>query len=274
LPRSLSKAVRNKGRTGEPLPQPLTPLRDLGFIQRRGQLSLWVAAPGGGKSLVALHMVLKAGVPALYFSADTDRADQGDRAMCLLAGADMEQVKTDPEKYLHHLDAIPKHIQFEFESTPKVEYLIDASKAYRMIHGHYPHLIVVDTIGKVWSDSGDETIRNKEAVESCQELARMTGAHVIGLHHASKGYDSGDRPIPLEGLMSGTSKVPEQVVSMWRDAERTCFAVTKNRSGPADATAARVRAWVDIDFGRMAITEAPKNQIVWNYADDPELTND
>lgn len=250
---------------------PIAAIRDLGFSQRRGQLSLLIAAPGIGKSLIALHMVLTADTPALVFSADTDRADQGDRAMCLLAGADMEQVKTDPDKYLHHLDAIPRNVQFEFESTPKVEYMIDSAKAYRMVHGHYPHLIVVDTIGKVWSDAGDETIRNKEAVENCQELARMTGAHVMGLAHATKGYDSGDRPIPLEGVMSGTTKIPEQVWSMWRDGDRTGFAVTKNRSGPADATATRVRAYLDIDFSRMSIVEVPKSQIVWDYAADVEL---
>lgn len=252
---------------------PIAAIRDLGFSQRRGQLSLLIAAPGGGKSLIALHMVLRAGIPALVFSADTDRADQGDRAMCLLAGVDMAAVKENPDKYLHHLDAIPRNVQFEFESTPKVEYMIDSAKAYRMVHGHYPHLIVVDTIGKVWSDAGDETIRNKEAVENCQELARMTGAHVCGLHHASKGYDSGDKPIPLDGLMSGTSKIAEQVLSMWRDgtSDRTTVAVLKNRSGPADATGARVRGWVDVDFSRMEIVDTPKKQVAWDYSSDPEL---
>lgn len=270
--RSLQKAVRTKGRAGEPLPQPVRAIRELGFVQRRGQLSLIVAAPGVGKSLVALHVALRAGVPCLYLSADTDRSDQGERAMCLLAGVTMNEVKDDPDRYLPVLAQIPRDVRFEFDSAPTASNLKEMCDAYRMVFGYFPHLVVVDTIGKIWSDVGDENARNKEAVDNCQGLARYTGAHVMAAHHATKGYDSGDKPIPLDGLMSGTSKVPEQILTMWRSgADTIALSPVKNRSGPSDPTAMHMRAFLQIDFTRVAINEA-YNQMVWDYSLDPELS--
>ena len=268
--RSLARAARSKGEAGEPLPQPIEAIRSLGFVQRKGQLSLLVAGPGTGKSAVALYMVLRANIPCLYISADTDRNDQSERAMALLAGVNLAEVRADTEKYLPVLSSIPKTVGFEFESEPDIDDLDEMTKAYRMVHGFFPDLIVVDTIGKIWSDVGDEVARNKEAVKYCQDLARITGAHVMGLHHAVKSMDSGDKPVSLDMVMSGVTKIPEQILSMWRSGGTSmAFSPIKNRSGPSDATAMNLRAFADMSIERMTIK--PIRPVSHDFDSDPEL---
>lgn len=268
--RSLARASRSRGNLGQALPQPIQAIRDLGFVQRSGQLSLLVAAPGVGKSAVALYYVLKAGIPALYISADTDNTDQSERAMALLGGVSIDQVKDHPDKYTHHLREIPKVIGFEFDSEPEADEILDMAKAYKLVQGFYPELIVVDTIGKIWSQLEGEDHRNKEAVKQCQDIARITGAHVWALHHATKSYDSGNVPIPLSGLMSGVSKIPEQCLSMWNDGgSNVCFSPVKNRSGPSDATAMNLRSWCKMSIERMLIE--PIKPTVFDYDSDVEL---
>lgn len=262
--RSLARAARFGPPAGAVIPQPLDCVRRLGLEMLRGQLSLWVAAPGGGKTLLALTMVLKSNIPTLYVSADTDKTDQSNRAALALGW----KGEGEDDK-LAALEQIPPATRFAFDSAPTAADMAAMCEAYAIVLGQFPHLIVVDTLSKVWSE-GDETARNKDGVDRCQEIARETGAHVMLLHHAQKGYDSGDKPIPLDGLMSGVSKTPEQVVTMWRDdQDRLTLATVKNRSGPADPTAGRVRSHAVMDFQAMQIRDMVIQQVRWD--EDTEL---
>ena len=269
--RSLARASRNRGHEGDPIEVPIDAVRQLRFTPRAGQLSLWIAAPGVGKSIVALHWVLKSELPALYISADTDRSDQADRAMTILSGSSMSQVRNDPDFFSSYLTAIPRDVRFEFDSAPEPEHLLEMCKAYLLVFGYYPKLIVVDTLNKVWTEAGEETASNKAAAEHCQLMARKTGAHVAALHHATKGYDAGNVPIPMNGVMSGVTKIPEQVVSMWRDdTGNIAFCPLKNRSGPMDPTAMTIRQWATLDTERMTI--GPIKPLVFDYDSDPEIS--
>lgn len=268
--RSLARASRARGHEGEAIHVPIRAVSDMRFVPRAGQLSLWIAAPGVGKSIVALHWVLRGGLPSLYVSSDTDRSDQADRAMTILSGASMSEVREDPDKYADYLTMIPRDCRFEFDSAPEPDHILEMVKAYRMVLGFYPKLIVVDTLGKIWTGAGEETASNKEAADHCQLLARKTGAHVAALHHATKGYDAGNVPIPMNGVMSGVTKIPEQVVSMWRDDQSNiAFCPLKNRSGPMDPTAMTIRQWATLDTETMTIGSI--KPLVFDYDSDVEL---
>jgi predicted ATP-dependent serine protease len=237
----------------------------MGFEMRRGELSLWAAGPGVGKSLVAMKIALFSGVPTLYISADTNRTEQTERA-ALCMGWDGRST----DGFIEALALIPENVRFSFESSPSIKDCVAECEAYAVVFGEFPQLIVVDTLGKIWTESSDEHVRNKEATESCQDLARETDAHVMALHHLTKGHDKGDAPAGLDALMSGVSKIPEQVVTMWRDgADRLCLASVKNRSGPADATATRVRAYLQLNFDRMSVDDVIVQQ--FDFTRDYEL---
>lgn len=190
--------------------------------------------------------------------------------MTILSGATMSEVREDPDKYAGYLTTIPSSCRFEFDSAPEPEHLLEMTKAYRMVMGFYPKLIVVDTLGKVWTEAGEETARNKAAAEHCQLMARKTGAHVAALAHATKQFDSGIVPIPLDGVMSGVTKLPEMVMTMWKDTEgNMAFCPAKNRSGPMDPTAMTIRQWATLNTETMTIGSI--RPMVFNYDEDPDL---
>lgn len=254
--RSLLRASKHQPDFGTPIPNPLRCVTELGFEMRRGELSLWAAGPGVGKSLVALKIALFCGVPVLYVSADTNRTDQTERAaLCL--GWDRSVPVAEP------LSHIPLDCRFSFDSSPTIKDVVSECEAYAVVFGQFPHLIVMDTLSKVWTESSEEHARNKEAVELCQSLARETDAHVMALHHLTKGHDSGNQPAGLDALMSGVSKIPEQVMTMWRDqSDRLTLSPVKNRSGPADATG-RLRGFAQLDFARMDVSDVIVQTLDW-----------
>ncbi len=258
--RRLSRVARREAKSGEPIPQPIAALRALGFVQLRGQLSLWVAAPGRGKSIHALWQALSSGVPTLYVSSDTDAHDQIIRAVTMLTMEEVSQARrNDVPWIMEQLALFPDNVTFEFDSNPTAEDLKEMVEAYRLVHGYYPWLLIMDTVGRVWSDStDDESIMAREAVTRLQEIARHTGAHVMALHHATKMFDDGNTPIPLSGVLHGVSKIPEQICTMFGDENgNMAYCPVKNRSGKMDGSAMHLRAWVKFDLGRLQILELP-----------------
>jgi hypothetical protein len=263
--RSLLRASRHQPSLSEPIPQPLRAITEIGFDMRRGELSCWAAGPGVGKSLVALKIALFSGVPTLYCSADTNRTEQTERAAKCLGWDGKSETG-----FVEALARIPGNVRFSFDSSPTIKDLVAECEAYAVVYGEFPWLIVIDTLGKIWTESSEEHTRNKEAMELAQELSRETNSHVMVLHHLTKGHDQGNQPAGLDALMSGVSKIPEQVVTMWRDGEdRLAVAPVKNRSGPADASATRIRAYLQLNFDQMSVDDVIVQQFDWS--NDHEL---
>lgn len=263
--RNLSRTVKYQGSGADPLPQPIQAFRQAGFTQKRGQLSIILAGPGVGKSLMALQWALSIGVPTIYVSADTDSQDTIYRVARHL-GWDGQNEDDLPKS----LSKMGEHLWFCFDSSPTIQDIVQECEAHAMVLGYWPQAVVIDTLAKLWGEGEDETSRNKNGVERCQELARETGAHVMLLHHLQKAYDTGDRPPSLDGALSGVTKVPEQVVGIWRTSETQLgFNILKNRSGRADATGNTVRAYMNVDFDSFTLSEVVVQQLSWT--DDQEL---
>ena len=71
---NLSRAVMGGQTKAIPLPDVWTGLAGESIKFRRGQVCMVAAAPNAGKSMFALVYAIKAKVPTLFFSADTDTA--------------------------------------------------------------------------------------------------------------------------------------------------------------------------------------------------------
>jgi hypothetical protein len=257
--RSLNRVVKYQGAGAEPIPQVIPGLAAVGYRQRRGQLSLVIAPPGGGKSLMAMQTALNVNVPTLYVSADQDAQDTIYRVARHLGwdGVDDNELPS-------HLARMNSHVWFCFDSSPTAADLAQECEAHAMVLGYWPELIVVDTLAKVWGEGEDETSRAKHGIERCQELARETGAHVMVLHHLQKAYDVGDRAPSLDGVLSGVTKIPESVLGIWRNTPTQLgFNVLKNRSGRADASGNTVRAYANVDFENFTLTEVASQQYSW-----------
>ncbi|AWY03890.1 DnaB-like dsDNA helicase [Gordonia phage Nedarya] len=236
-----------RGSAGDPLPSVYKAVANNGTVLRRGQFCLVCAGPGTGKSAFVLDYALKSGVNTLYFSADSDAFTQITRMVSMITGNPLErsaeqvrEVKIDDE-VAERLGQVP--IRFNYKASPSLDTLEDSINAYDALYEDFPSLIVVDNITNVRTDSGeDDPFAGLESLaDYLHEMARETGACVIGLHHVTGAYNDADKPIPLSGVKGQITRVPEMVLTLHRVSEgfgydSLCVSTVKNRGGKSDAS--------------------------------------
>src|SRR4051812_10567708 len=189
---TLGQAVAQQGVQGAAITTPYSSLTNLGFTLRRGQSSMVAAAPGVGKSALALDLVMRLPIRSLYISADTDSFTMGIRAAAKMSGHPQEQVErgmADPTvaPMYHELLAKLWNVRFSFDCA-SMEDVRDEVFAYATAHGSFPPVVVCDNLVNVVE--GDDDYRAmRQAVADLDRLAHNTGAHVMVLHHATGRYE-------------------------------------------------------------------------------------
>lgn len=254
-----------KGNAGDPLPTVWKSLENRGTRFLRGQLCLVCAGPGVGKSALILNYALKAKVPTLYFSADSDAFTQLSRSLSIVTGEPMDKTtKMVRDGDLGSADSefadIP--IRFNYSASPTLTQIEASMRSYEEVYGDYPALVVVDNITNVRTggDHDDDPFSGLEALlDELHVMARFTGACVIGLHHVTGTYNDADRPIPLSGVKGQVARVPELVLTLHKVIESfgpdsLRVSTVKNRGGKSDPSGSE---FVALDFvgDTMQITE-------------------
>lgn len=253
---TLSSALSRASQAGEPLPSVWPELVQEGVEFRRGQLVVIAAGPGGNKSVFAVNLAVRAHVPALYISADTDHATTGVRVASLLSGDPTPAVEAgmkgdQAEKYERMIESLD-YIRWAFETSPTVEDIRDDVEAFAHVYGCYPELVIVDNLINVYSDEEDNTAL-RHSIEALNILARESGACVVVLHHLTGAYESGDSPPNLGALIGKVGKMPSLVLTMFRGEYGDLgICIVKNRFGPADPRGF-MRCYIRTDQQRMRI---------------------
>jgi RecA-family ATPase len=258
---TLGQAVAQQGVQGASIETPFKSLTNLGFTLRRGQSSLVVAAPGVGKSVLALDLVMRLhqrNLRSLYISADTDSFTMGMRAIAKMTGQAQSVIERNMKDaamsadYMATLDKL-WNVRFSFDCA-SMEDVRDEVFAYATSHGAFAPLLVVDNLVNL-IDGDDEYRAMRAAVSAFDRLAHNTGAHVMVLHHANGKYDDGDQPIPLSGIENKVSKYAAQVITLNRQGEYLRVNVVKNRSGKVDAKAHDVFTLLRADLSTQQISD-------------------
>jgi hypothetical protein len=231
----------------------------------RGQLGLVAAGPGTGKSVFALTYALKARVPCLYISADSDAFTQVSRSVSILSGCNYAEAKRltreNRSEAFTPMSGIP--IRFAYDSSPSLDRIETLVDSYDEVYGDYPAMIIVDNITNVRTgtaaNDSDAFAGLESLMDYLHDMARGTGAFVMGLHHVTGEYNNGDKPIPLSGLKGQIGRVPEMVLTMHRvvsDYGPTLIRVStvKQRSGRTDASG-RSFAELQFDGEHMQLTD-------------------
>lgn len=240
------------------LPMPYPALEASGLRLRRGQVSLTVAAPGVGKSMLWLNLAVRMGVPALYWSADTDQHDVLMRTLALLTQYTTEQVEEqyrvpgDARSYYDRALTGAEHVDWVFDSAIPAVRVAERLSAFGELHGQYPHLVVLDNLSNSVEHQSDQLAEQQEFMTEIQRLARFTKAHFAVLAHAKGEYESGLKPIPQSGVLNNLAKIPEVLITAhWKDASNTQIGlnICKNRSGKPDPGAARP-VYFPVDYSR------------------------
>jgi hypothetical protein len=243
LMQSLTLAMKAAPEEGEILPNPFRRLTQMGALFRRGQVSLVAAASGGGKSAFASHVAVHSSpkIPTLYFSADSDKTTVGVRVAAGLLGKSLREV----EDHLHRDDFYlwetissgTDHIWWCWDASPTLKDIESEVLAYAYTTGEWPSLIVVDNLINI--DPDGEVVGHAQkdgVVHWFQQLANLTNAHVMILHHVTGEWEDGLLPIPKSGLLDKVAKRPRLVLTLYKSGGNTLgVCVVKNSSGQAAA---------------------------------------
>ena len=177
-----------------PLPDVWKGLAAEGIKFRRGQVCMVAAAPNAGKSMFALIYAIKANVPTLFFSADTDTATVMMRSVSHLSGHSQVTVEanlSDNSQYYNaHLDKL-SHIKWVFDSSPNIDDLELEIRAYVELYGHPPELIVIDNLMNITAETDNEWAGLRAIMMELHDMARKTEACVLVLHHVSEQSEYG-----------------------------------------------------------------------------------
>jgi hypothetical protein len=258
---TLQRARNRAAAAGDPIPTVFKGMADAGVHFRRSQFCLLAAGPGVGKSLVSVTLALRAGIPALYLSADSDEHTMYTRLGAMLTGwktQDVEQAVRDKSPGYQTVEqAIQSahNVRWNFNPDPDTWELEQDLLAFSGVYGEMPSLIVVDNLKDLYGgQDGDWQMADR--CEYLKVVARQTGACVIALHHVTGEYDDGNKPVPMSGLIDKISKKPELIITLNRNPQMVTFegyqtmnaCIVKNRGGRADASgswAIPIRAEMD-----------------------------
>ena len=250
------RAVRTRGRVGNKLPQPYVALDAMGVYFRQGQVSLIVAAPGGGKTAFALNYALKAGVPCLYIAADLDLYSMGMRTMAIESGKFVDEIEAAIEADLELPDGAPQ-VVFGSDSSPTIADIVDEVRAYVEIHGQFPPLLIVDNLINVVGQGESVWHSVRQAVDQLHELARTAEIHVMILGHATGMYGDGTLKIPLSGIEHKPGNNARLVLTLDRPNLNTInVRIVKHNGGKADGNGG-LFVQLYCDLARMDIANMP-----------------
>ena len=239
---NLNRAWRGSNTNATPLPDVWVALANKQIKFRRGQVCMVAAAPNAGKSMFALIYAVKANVPTLFFSADTDTATVMMRAASHLSGHEQLLVESNLLSNRHYYDKYlseMESIQFVFDSSPSLDDIELEIKAYVELFGIPPELIVVDNLMNVVSESDNEWAGLRAIMVEFHDMARKTEACVLVLHHVSEQSEYGKttEPPARRAIHGKVSQLPALIITLGFDPHNSILkvAAVKNRFGPHTA---------------------------------------
>ncbi len=256
---NLSRAWGGVTTKATPLPDVWKNLVKHSIKFRRGQVCMVAAAPNAGKSMFALIYAIKAQVPTLFFSADTDTATVMIRTAAHLSGHSQVTVENNINKNQRYYDpylAKAAHIQWVFDSSPSLDDIEMEIKAYVELYGVMPELIIIDNLMNVAAETDNEWAGLRAIMMELHDMARKTEACVLVLHHVSEQseYGSPMMPPPRRAIHGKVSQLPSLMLTLGYDPTQGLLRVAsvKNRFGPHFADASQ---WASlfVNFGSCQI---------------------
>ena len=271
----LTKAWSGVTTAATPLPDVWNALKDKQIRFRRGQLCMVAAAPNAGKSMFALIYAIKAQVPTLFFSADTDVTTVMIRAAAHITGHGQVTVESNldstPKYYDKYFEKI-NHIQWVFDSSPSLDDIELEVKAYQELYGVPPELIVVDNLMNVAAETDNEWAGLRAIMMELHDMARKTEACVLVLHHVSEQSEYGSPTLPpaRRAIHGKVSQLPALILTLGYDptAGELKVAPVKNRFGP-HAADGKDYAILYVNYGSCQIADG--DQYGAMYARDAKV---
>ena len=257
---SIKKAAKQYLEEPQLLPDLFKKLQKEGIRFRRGQVTMIAGQPNSGKSLFALYYAVKATVPTLYISADTDGYTTAIRTAAIITQQQQHTIedalKNDQQGFYEDELGSVRHIEFSFDPSPTLDDIQLMIKAYGEKYGEYPHLIIVDNLMNVSALHDNEWTGMRDIMKAAHHLARETESAIFILHHTSEAEGDPLRPPSRRSSQGKVSQLPEMILTVAMDTENGVFkiACVKNRFAKHSAMGDQ---WVELtaDASRMTLKE-------------------
>lgn len=180
----------------------------------RGFLHLLCGPPSIGKSQATLS----------FAAAITRGGEWPDGTQCPQGRVLIHSTEDDRD-----VTIVPRLIAAGADLT-RVHFINDRDRLAEAIRTHKPVLVVLDPITSRISDQNDQA-KVRDALEPIAQLARETGAAIIGLSHFAKR--ASELPV-IERVLGSTSfvAVARIVMAMASGDQGSAFAVVKSNLGP------------------------------------------
>lgn len=246
---------------GEPLPSVFRTFDVNKIVIRRAEVSMIAGTPGAGKSTLALAIALRAKVPTLYVSADTNAHTMAMRLLSMITGKPQSEaermLEQDVEGSRKTINDSSGHIFWSFESAPTLADLDQEVEAFEELWGCSPTLIVVDNLMDISNDGGEEFANMRSTIKELKYLARDTNAAVLILHHTKESY-MGNPCQPRSALQGMVAQLPALICTVGTNAPGyIAIAAVKNRYGKADPTG-DTAFWLQFNPEYMDVSDIPE----------------
>jgi predicted ATP-dependent serine protease len=220
--------------------------------------------PGAGKSTLALAIALRAKVPTLYVSADTNAHTMAMRLLSMITGKPQSEaehmLEQDVEGSRKTINDSSGHIFWSFESAPTLADLDQEVEAFEELWGCSPTLIVVDNLMDISNDGGEEFANMRSTIKELKYLARDTNAAVLILHHTKESY-TGNPCQPRSALQGMVAQLPALICTVGTNAPGyIAVAAVKNRYGKADPTG-DTAFWLQFNPEYMDVSDIPERVV-------------
>jgi len=259
--RTLARAVGRKDIGGEPLPSVFKTFDVNKVVIRRAEISMIAGTPGAGKSTLALAIALRAKVPTLYISADTNAHTMAMRLLSMITNKTQSEAERllieNVEESRKTINDSSGHIFWSFESAPTLADLDQEVSAFEELWGCSPTLIVVDNLMDIANDGGEEFAGMRSTIKELKYLARDTNAAVLVLHHTKESY-VGNPCQPRSALQGMVAQLPALICTVGTNAPGyIAVAPVKNRYGKADPTG-DTAFWLQFNPEFMDVSDIPE----------------
>jgi predicted ATP-dependent serine protease len=259
--RTLARAVGSVDIGGEPLPSVFRTFDANKVVIRRSEISMIAGTPGAGKSTLALAIALRAKVPTLYISADTNAHTMAMRLLSMIINKPQSEAEMllvdDVENSRKIINNSSGHIFWSFESAPTLSDLDQEVEAFEELWGCAPTLIVIDNLMDIANDGGEEFAAMRSTIKELKYLARDTNAAVLLLHHTKESY-VGNPCQPRSALQGMVAQLPALICTVGTNAPGfIAVAPVKNRYGKADPTG-DTAFWLQFNPELMDVSDIPE----------------
>ena len=200
----------------------------------RGNLIIVLGAPGQGKSALALNWLLKAQLPGLMLSLDTDLRTQALRTAAVLSSRPLATIQKDPAAWSRFVEKNTQMLR-TYDVSLETKELNDLVKAETEYWGEAPAFTVVDNVSNMLRDGGYE--EHRSVFLDLHRIARGNDTCVIALHHIKRANTTDPKLTLHSGQYAGEQEA-EIVLGLWSNDESSDFlkcSVLKNRTGNANA---------------------------------------